>query len=296
MQIALIAATSKTGRRLAARLVAEGREVVAVGRDSQRLRQRAPGCVHRLCDLERPGSELAQALADATHVVSLAHARFIPTVLAALPEGCIRVIVTGSTRKFTRLPDPAADAVRAGEAAFMAFRATSPVEAVLLHPSMIYGTPEDRSVTKLIGWYRRWPRLLPVPTPLPDGGRHLVQPVHVDDVVAAFVAALSAVEAPGEPIVVAGPEPISYRAFARACAAAADRRAWVVPVPVGPAAAVLDGLAALRLPLPFTGAALRRTAEDKSFDIAPMRRCLGVDPRPFQPRGEESAAREGQNT
>ena len=283
MRIALIAATSKTGRRLAARLVGDGRDVVAVGRDIQRLRQRAPGCVHRLCDLERPGTALAQALAGATHVVSLAHARFIPAVLAALPDGCRRVIVTGSTRKFTRLSDPAADAVREGEAAFLAFQAAASVEAVMLHPSMIYGTPEDRSVAKLIRWYRRWPRLLPVPTPLPDGGRHLVQPVHVDDVVEAFAAALVHPAAPGEPIVLAGPEPISYRAFAQSCAAAAARKAWVLPVPVRAASAVLDLFATLRVPLPFSGAAVRRTAEDKRFDIGPMRARLGIDPRPFLP-------------
>ena len=33
---------------------------------------------------------------------------------------CQRVVLTGSTRRFTTLPDPAADAVRAGEAAFLA--------------------------------------------------------------------------------------------------------------------------------------------------------------------------------
>mgnify|MGYP001118998450 CR=1 FL=1 len=284
MRVALIAATSKTGCRLAARLVQEGYEVVAVGRDIERLRRRAPGCTHRTCDLARPGEDLTRALADATHVLSLAHARFIPVVLASLSQDCRRVVVTGSTRRFTRLPDPAADAVRMGEARFLAFQAANAtVEAVMLHPSMIYGTPEDRSVARLMRWYRRWPAALPVPTPLPDGGRHLVQPVHVDDVVAAFVAALSAPAAPGEPIILAGPEPIPYRAFVRACAAAVGRRAVVVPVPAGPTAAVLDGLAALRLPLPLTGAALRRTAEDKCFDVEPMRRRLGVEPRPFAP-------------
>lgn len=286
MRIALIAATSKTGCRLAARLVADGCDVIAVGRDIHRLRQRAPGCVHRLCDLAQPGPALSAALDGATHVVSLAHARFIPLVLDCLPPTCRRVIVTGSTRKFTRLPDPAADAVRAGEAAFLGFQARSAaaVEAVLLHPSMIYGTPEDRSVNRLLRWYRRWPRGWPVPTPLPDGGRHLVQPIHVDDVVAAFAAALTASGAPGEPVILAGPEPISYRAFVQACAVAVGRRAWVLSVPVAPAAAMLDGLRALRLPVPFSGAALRRTAEDKRFDVAALRSRLGVQPRPFAPK------------
>lgn len=282
MRVALIAATSKTGRRLAAALVADGHDVIAVGRDIQRLRQRAPGCVHRLCDLSQP-AELPAALDGATHVISLAHARFIGPVLASLPAACNRVVVTGSTRKFSQLPDAAADAVRAGESLFIEFQQRSDIEAVMLHPSMIYGTAEDRSVAALLRYYRRWPRRLPIPTPLPNGGRHSVQPVHVDDVVAAFVAALIRPEAPGAPLVLAGPEAISYRAFVRSCAAAVNRRAWVVPVPVRPAAAVLDGLSRLGLPVPFSGAALRRTAEDKHFDIAPLRVRLGVEPRPFAP-------------
>ena len=282
MRIALIAATSKTGSRLAAALVGDGLDVIAIGRDMDRLRRRAPGCAYRLCDLSTP-HDLPIALEGATHVVSLAHARFASAILQSLPPTCARVIVTGSTRKFTRLPDPAADAVRLGEDAFLRFAARSEVESVMMHPSMIYGSPDERSVNVLRDFYRRWPRWMPVPTPLPGGGRHRVQPVHVDDVVKAFVAALRAPAAPGEPIVLAGPEPIRYRDFAHACAASVGRRAWIVPVPVAPVAAVLDGLARVHLPTPVSGAALRRTAEDKSFDIRPAQARLGINFRPFAP-------------
>ncbi|MEZ5670772.1 MAG: hypothetical protein R3F55_25715 [Alphaproteobacteria bacterium] len=111
-----------------------------------------------------------------------------------------------------------------------------------------------------------------------------MQPVHGDDVVAAFMAALTAPEAPGEPIVLAGPAPISYRDFARACAAAVGRRAWIVPVPVRPVAALLDGLAACGCGC-RSAATLRRTAEDKAFDVGPARRRLGIEFRPFTPTG-----------
>ncbi len=284
MRVALIGATSKTGRFLAPRLVNDGHDLVAIGRDAARLQARVPDAEHRVADFSDPAT-VAKSLDGIEVVVSLAHARTISTLLAALPQSVRRMVVTGSTRKFTRLPDPAADEVRAGEAAWRAFRdrgaAQGGCEAVLLHPSMIYGAPEDRSVGTILRAFRKWPRWMPAPVPLPAGGRHTVQPVFVDDVVAAFAAAVTVEHVPAEPIILAGPAPIPYREMVRTCAAAVGRRVAVVPVPVGLGAGVLGGLAKVGLRLPVSAAALRRTAEDKAFDVSPMIDGLGVTPRDF---------------
>lgn len=276
MIVAVLGASGKTGRYVAARLARDGHRVVAIGRSAERLARIDAPVETRRADLEDAASVRA-ALAGAEIVVSLAHARFAAAVLDALPPSCRRVVLTGSTRKFTALPDTAAEAVRAGEAAFLA----SGKPGVMLHPSMIYGAPDDRNVNRLLRLFRRWPRFLPVVVPLPDGGRHLVQPVFVDDAVEAFAAAVARPEATGAAIVVAGPEPIAYADFVRACAAAVGRRAHVLPLP----SALLIGLArlmaALGLSPPFDAAELRRAAETKRFDIAALRDRLGVAPRPF---------------
>lgn len=277
MRVAVLGASGKTGRYLVAALCDAGHETVALGRSAERLAAVDPRAEKRLADIE-DAAGLRAALADASHVVSLAHARFAAQVLAALPAPCERVVLTGSTRHFTSLPDPAADAVRAGEAAFRAAKKPG----VMLHPSMIYGAPDDRNINRVLRLLRRWPRFLPILLPLPDGGRHKVQPVFVDDVVAAFVAALTRPEAPGESIVLAGPEAISYRRMIRACGTALGRRVHILPVPVALLAALARGARRIGLPTPFNEAELRRAAEDKDFDIAPMRTRLGVVPRSFE--------------
>ena len=77
---------------------------------------------------------LRAALRGATRIVSCAHARFAPAVLAAAPPDA-RYVFLGSTRKFTRWPDAHGRGVQAGEAAFLA----SGRAGVMLHPTMIYG-------------------------------------------------------------------------------------------------------------------------------------------------------------
>jgi uncharacterized protein YbjT (DUF2867 family) len=270
--IAILGATGKTGRYLVARLRAAGHEVVAVGRSQARL-DALDGKTRRVvADFEHPLT-VAKALVGATRVVSCAHAGFTGTLLECLPSSCQRLVLIGSTRRFSRLPDPAADAVRAGETAFL----SSGVPGVMLHPTMIYGAPDDRNVNRMLRLVRRFPVI-----PLPNGGRGLLQPLFVDDMVDALAAAVELPAALGASIVVAGPEPISYADMVRACARAVGRGVTIVPVP----ALLLGGAARLATLLglrpPFDAAEIRRATEDKSFDIDAMRKRLGVSPRAFE--------------
>lgn len=277
MKIAVLGATGKTGRYLVARLCEDGHDVTAIGRDKTRLAALDRRARAVRGDLSRPGA-IKKSLAGAACVVSLAHARYTDEVLAALPASCRRVVLSGSTRVFGRRSDPAAEAVRAGEAAFRA----SGRAGVMIHPTMIYGAPDERNVNRVLRYLRRWPRAVPALVPLPAGGRRLVQPVFVDDVVAAFAAAITRRRAPGEPIIVAGPRALTYAELVRACAAALGRRVWVVPVPLWLMAGGARLLATLGLNLPVNAAELARAGEDKSFDISDMRERLGVTPRSFE--------------
>ena len=147
---------------------------------------------------------------------------------------------------------------------------------------MIYGAPDDRNVNRLLRLFRRWPRWLPVVVPLPDGGRHLVQPVFVDDVVEAYAAAVARPDVTGASIVVAGPQPISYASFVRDCAAAVGRRAHVLPVPSGLLIGLAKVMATLGVRPPFNAAELRRAAESKRFEVTDLHARLGVTPRGFR--------------
>lgn len=275
MKVAVVGATGMTGRHVVGALVARGHAVVATGRDPAKLAALGDGIEWRIGDFDRPET-LPKALAGADAVAYVAHAKHTKLVLDAMEPGA-RLVVTGSTRVFSKLEDPAAQAVREGLAAFAA---TGRKGQVLL-PAMIYGAKEDRNVGRVLRFLARFPRWCPIPAPLPDGGRHTVQPIHVEDVAACVAAALERPENDGPPIVLAGPEPIAYARMVRECAAALRRRVLVIPVPVRALALLARAMARLGLKPPFDAKELTRAAEDKAFDIAPMRERLGVIPRPF---------------
>ena len=270
--IAVLGATGKTGRYLVAALCDQGHTVTAVGRSTARLGALDSRARRAIADLDHPDT-LTAAFDGASRIVSCAHARFTSVVLTHLPTTCEWLVLTGSTRRFTALADPAADAVRAGEAAFQA----SGVPGVMVHPSMIYGAPDDRNINRLLRLVQRTPVV-----PLPDGGRHWVQPVFVDDVVAALAAAVTGPNAPGPAIVVAGPRPITYADMVRSCARALNRRVIIAPVPVSLLMGGARLASGLGIRLPFDADEILRTTEDKSFDVSDMRDRLGITPRAFE--------------
>jgi uncharacterized protein YbjT (DUF2867 family) len=271
-RVTVLAATGRLGQALVRRLLADGVPVIAVGRTAGKLGLLPATVETRLADLGDPMA-LAAALADARLVVSCANASHVPAILAALPaEGVERLVVMGSTRRFSAVPDDTADAVRAAEAALAHCR----IPAVLLLATLIYGAGGS-VVDGLARQIRRFPLL-----PLPGGGKTLVQPIHIDDVAASLAAALVAPKAPGTPIVIAGPQPMTYREMVYAIARARGLNLMVIPIPVVPVMAMARMAGMLDR---FRGMAgsVRRLLEDKSFDITEMRQRLGVEPRGFEP-------------
>lgn len=267
----LIGATGRSGAAIARALLARGETVIPV--------VRAPGKLSaELRDLAREADlndqhAVTAALHDAKRIVSTAHARLVPAILTASPSSA-RLIALGSTRKFTRWPDAHGNGVLAGERALL----ESGRDGMILHPTMIYGAEGEDNVQRLAALLRRLPLV-----PLPNGGRSLVQPVYQDDVTRAVVAALDLAEAGQmqgpEALVIAGPQPVTYRGFIEAIldAAGLGRRLFL-PVP----GAILEVLAPLASKLPgfpaIGRAEIRRLLEDKAFSIQPMQDRLGFTP------------------
>jgi uncharacterized protein YbjT (DUF2867 family) len=268
MPLHVIGASGRSGASLCRALIASGQSFVPVVRNPARWAQTGLAGAPRLAELTDPDT-LRAALAGARTIVSCAHARHAPAILAAAPSGA-RFVFLGSTRKFTRYPDAHGDGVLAGEAAFLA----SGRPGVMLHPTMIYGAQGEDNVQRLAALLRR----LPV-VPLPGGGRSLVQPIHQSDVTASVLAAIARDWDGPHALVIAGPVPFAYAQFVRSIAAAAGLRPpRILPVPAPPLIAAawltrLPGVPTIR------AAEIRRLLEDKAFDIEPMRAALGVTPR-----------------
>jgi nucleoside-diphosphate-sugar epimerase len=149
-------------------------------------------------------------------------------------------------------------------------------EGVVLNFSMIYGQPEDRTVNRMLALVRKSAVI-----PLPDGGRHLVQPLYIGDMVEAVRAALERPDVAGASIDVAGPRAITYRAMVKACATALGRKISILPVWSAPVVACESVAGWFGATLPVIGE-FARMAEDKRIDVAPMRTRLGVAPIEFE--------------
>ena len=270
--IALIGASGRSGAALARALLAEGTPFTPVVRDAVKWAALGLPGVPRIADLG-DAAALRLALQGADIVISTAHARHVPAILAAAPPEA-RFVLMGSTRRYSRWADAHGDGVRAGEAAFLA----SGRAGVMLHPTMVYGAQGEDNVQRLAALMRRLPF-----APLPGGGLSLLQPIHQGDVTRALLAASRLAWTGPQAMVIAGPSPMPYRDFL----AAVVRAAGLGPRPVLPLPLwLLRGLAwCTRIipDLPAIGAdEIRRLTEDKAFDIAPMRDTFGVLPIPLE--------------
>src|SRR6201996_7156210 len=153
------------------------------------------------------------------------HAQAI--VGAAIGAGLDRAVFISTTAVTTALPARSKTVRLAAERVIRA----SGLKWTILRPTMIYGAPGDRNLSRLLTVLARAGRALdlgglavPLVLPVPGGGRRLQQPVHVAARAGAVLAAVERPEAAGRCYDVAGPEPLTFAGLLRAAAAAAGCR------------------------------------------------------------------------
>lgn len=266
--IHVIGASGRSGLALCRALAVDSVKVVPVVRDAAKWRAGGLRDTPLEADLT-DAAALRVALRGASRVVCCAHARFAPAVVAAGPIDAHYVFL-GSTRKFTRWPDPHGRGVQAGEAGFLA----SGRSGIMLHPTMIYGAQGEDNVRRLAALLRRLPIV-----PLPGGGRAMVQPIHQDNLTQCIRAALTIAWDGPHSLVVAGPSPLPYADFVREIALAAGlRKPRIVALPAWPMMLAAALTAVLPLVPTVRPSEIRRLLEDKAFDVTPMIDTLGVRP------------------
>jgi uncharacterized protein YbjT (DUF2867 family) len=195
-----------------------------------------------------------------------------PAIVTAAEAACIpSAVFVSTTAVTTTLP---AVSLRVRLAAEQRIR-ESVLDWTILRPTMIYGAPGDRNLSRLLPLLRRAP-MLPVP-----GGARLQQPVHVADVADAVLAAAERPAAVGTTYDVAGPTPLTFTELLRTAGCAVASRTRFIPVPLSPVVAAARGYELVSRNPRIRVEQLRRLAEDKAFVIDSAARDLGYSPRSF---------------
>jgi uncharacterized protein YbjT (DUF2867 family) len=254
-----------------------GHEAVALARSAAAAQAVAGrGAQPMTGDLDA-ADDLAEVFAAArcdalVNLASLGYGHGPAIVAAAQQAGIRRGIFVSTTAVTTTLAAPTKRVRLAAEQRIC----DSGLDWTILRPTMIYGAPGDRNMSRLLALLSRAP-MLPVP-----GGRHLQQPVHVADVAGAVLAAVERAGAAGSCYDVAGPEPLTFADLLRISARAIASRTRFIPVPLTPLVALARGYEQLsRCPPKIRAEQLLRLAEDKAFAIQDAARDLGYAPRPF---------------
>jgi nucleoside-diphosphate-sugar epimerase len=199
------------------------------------------------------------------HISSIFHT-------GAVLEGCRgmkRLITVSSTRVYSKT-SPDTERIAAAERAIE----QSGVPYTILRPTMIYGTAEDRNISRFIRLVRKYPVV-----PLPGGGTSLFQPVHVDDLAACIVAALKTPASVGKSYDVPGGSAHTLREIVGIIAGILGRKVLTVPFPLGLVSAAATFQEKL-LPRPLIRREqIERLREDKRYDCSDAAKDFGYAPR-----------------
>ncbi len=276
MRLLVTGGSGFTGRHLVRAAVDTGHEVSVVVRSAEATRTvEALGAAAVPGDLDDPASLDAAFATPADALINIASLGFghAPVIVAAAEDaGLRRAVFVSTTAVTTALPAPSKRVRLAAEQTVR----QSALDWTILRPTMIYGAPGDRNLSRLLQVLKRTPVL-----PLPGGGHRLQQPVHVEDLAGALLAAVGTERAIGRTYDIAGPEALPFRDLVLRAGSAVGRTPRLVSVPLRPTIALLR-LYERVAPRPRIKAEqLERLAEDKAFSIEEATRDLGYAPRSF---------------
>lgn len=248
--------------------------VVIFARPSSRLDGLPKDITVRYGDLADAAS-LEKALEGVDILLNLASLGFghAPMIIKACRgSNLAHAVFIGTTAVFTTLPAPSKSVRLEAEALL----AESGLPYTLLRPTMIYGTPRDRNIWRLIRFLRWTPAV-----PLVEGGARLQQPVFVEDAARAAWSVLEHPRTIGHAYNIAGAKALPMAEMLALALRALGRKPLLLPIPLRAALAC----AAVGRVLPFlpklSKEQILRLNEDKMFDIEPARKAFGYAPCDF---------------
>lgn len=275
MKVLVTGATGFTGSRVVPLLLDSGYEVRCFVRETSDRSQLGTLTVEWVTGDLSGNEALTSALHGIDALVNIASLGFghAESILRSAKEaGVRRGIFISTTAIFTQLNADSKSARLAAEEAIQA----SGLDYTILRPTMIYGSPRDRNMWRLIRLLRFSPII-----PIFGDGESLQQPVFVDDVAQAVLLALGTDVTIGKSYNIAGKDPLTYNQVIDTVASALGKRVWKLHLPYMPIVNFLQFTERIRLRLPIKAEQVLRLNENKAFSYEEAQRDFGFSPRSF---------------
>lgn len=306
--VGVFGATSLVGTCLLPLLSAQGRQVIAFSRqmigslgDGVEWRQLSVSECHSLQTSDKTANYSTKLFdsqlsdypqrdeGEIPYWICLAPIWVLPEYFGLLEaQGARRVMVLSSTSCFTKSnstdPEEQLMALRLadGEARVQEWAESHGVEWVILRPTLIYGLGMDKNITEIMRFIRRFGFF-----PLFGKASGLRQPIHVEDVAVASLAALTSTLATNHAYNISGEETLPYREMVSRVFAALRLRPRLVTIPLVIFKLAVACLKILPRYRHWSSAMAERMNYDLVFDHSDAARDLGFSPRPFRLTSEE---------
>lgn len=197
-------------------------------------------------------------------------------------QGARRIVALSSTSIFTK--DASSDSeekkvaqyLAEGEANLRAWAEQRGVTWIILRPTLIYGQGRDKNITEIVRFIRRFKFF-----PLLGEAQGLRQPVHVEDVAAACIAAFLAGNVANRAYNISGGEIVSYREMIKRVFKVLDQPAYLLTIPHWTFRLAVNILRQLPRYRHWTVAMAERMNRDLVFDCSEASRDFGYTSRPF---------------
>ena len=276
MKVLVTGGTGFTGSRLVPLLLKNGYQVRVFVRPTSDRSPLSPLEVEWAIGDLSDAQALSSALRGVDALINIAslgfgHAESI--VRSAIEAGVKRGIFISTTAIFTQLNAGSKSVRLAAEEAIQASR----LDYTILRPTMIYGSPRDRNMWRLI----RFLRITPV-MPIFGDGESLQQPIFVDDVAQAVLLALQTDVTIGKSYNIAGKAPLTYNQVIDTVASALGKRVWKLHLPYMPIVRMLQFTEQMRIRLPIKAEQVLRLNENKAFSYEDAQRDFGFSPSSFE--------------
>jgi NADH dehydrogenase len=288
MRVAVTGANGFVGRHVVAQLLVRGHDVRALISQRPGAERELPESAGAKLDVRRADVRDPKSLRGAFDGIdAIVHTVAVPTerkqkfaevnvagvahvVAEARAAGVGRIVHMGALRADPASPYPYLRSKGQGEALVTG----SGIPHVVLQPSLLFGEGDD--------FFPRLAFSLMFPVvPVPGDGKARFQPIHIDDIVQALLAAVERPEISGVHEI-GGAEPVTYdEMLAETMRGTGKRRPTLhVPVALMKPPAVVMGL--VMADPPVTVAQLDLLAVDNTPRQNALEPVFGVHPRPFK--------------